>query len=100
MHFIVRDSFKIGPDWFSADVHGARMVSINLCIGFPSCQSDKFTPARRDRCLTWPLYQHSLNLFGSLEVFLVNRLLFLSPLLQTAAVTGTLPHPGHKTLRK
>lgn len=24
----------------------------------------------------------------------------LSPLLQTAAMTGTLPHPGHKTLRK
>lgn len=34
------------------------------------------------------------------DVVLFNIPLCLHPPLQTAAVTGTLPHPGHKTLRK
>lgn len=44
-------------------------------------------------------YWCNLNLIAFYKVYLFNKFLPV-PFLQTAAVTGTLPHPGHKTLRK
>lgn len=82
------------------------MIFINLCIDLLSGQcKSSHEPTRKVMSAEHNKVHVSdakvlLNLIPPIKMFLVIKFLIPFPLLQTAAVTGTLPHPGHKTLRK